>query len=86
MRSSLTGMDRTGIGSHRAQRLLRLRHVLEIFPVSRSRWYAGIKAGEYPKPIRISPNIVCWREEDILALIENVAAGQRNHRKTAATG
>ncbi|HXI86690.1 MAG TPA: AlpA family phage regulatory protein [Parvularculaceae bacterium] len=52
----------------------RLRKVLELIPVSRSTWYAGVKSGRYPAPVRISENIVAWRASDIHALIIAIAA------------
>lgn len=52
----------------RRGRRLRLKQVLEIYPVSRSTWYSGIKAGIYPKGERISARAVAWHEEDIWAL------------------
>lgn len=51
-------------------RLLRLPQVLRYFPVSRSAWWAGIKAGRYPEPIRIGPRCVAWRLDDVRALID----------------
>lgn len=47
----------------------RLPQVLGLIPVSRSTWYAGVKSGRFPKPIRISRNIVAWRAGDIHRLI-----------------
>jgi prophage regulatory protein len=38
-------------------------------PVSRSTWWAGVKAGRYPKPVKLGPRITAWRVEDIRALI-----------------
>jgi prophage regulatory protein len=38
-------------------------------PVSKSHWYAGIKAGVYPPPIKLSPRVAVWRLSDIEALI-----------------
>ena len=38
-------------------------------PVSKSTWWAGIKAGRYPKPVKLGPRVTAWRVEDILALI-----------------
>ena len=40
-------------------------------PVSKSTWWAGIKTGRYPKPVKLSARITAWRVEDIRALIEN---------------
>lgn len=50
--------------------LLRLPQVQEIIPVSRSTWYAGIKSGIYPSPIKISARVSAWRLADIRALVE----------------
>ena len=52
----------------RPGRRLRLKQVLDIYPVSRSTWYSGIKAGIYPKGERISARAVAWHEEDIWTL------------------
>jgi len=43
-------------------------------PVSKSTWWAGIKAGRYPKPVKLGPRITAWRIEDIRALIEKPSA------------
>ncbi len=40
-----------------------------IIPVSKSSWWAGVKSGKYPKPIKLSARCTCWRVEDIRALI-----------------
>jgi prophage regulatory protein len=39
-------------------------------PVSKSTWWAGIKAGRFPKPVKLGPRITAWRVEDIRTLIE----------------
>ncbi|HEY8382628.1 MAG TPA: AlpA family phage regulatory protein [Microvirga sp.] len=38
-------------------------------PVSRSTWWAGVKSGRYPQPVKLGPRITAWRVEDIRALI-----------------
>lgn len=46
-----------------------------IIPVSRSTWWAGVKSGRYPKPVKtLGPRITAWRVEDILAFIEQSAS------------
>ncbi|MDD0812191.1 AlpA family phage regulatory protein [Curvibacter sp. RS43] len=35
--------------------LLRLAQVLERFPVSRSKWYEGVKSGRFPAPVETAP-------------------------------
>lgn len=46
-----------------------------ILPISRSTFYAKIKAGEIPKPIKLGPRISAWRATDIYALIDNADNG-----------
>lgn len=43
-------------------------------PVSKSTWWAGIKDGRFPKPVKLGPRITAWRVEDIRSLIDNGAA------------
>ena len=54
-------------------RMLRLREVLRLFPVSRSSWFAGIQRGDYPAGHKLSTRCVAWLESDILALIASKA-------------
>ena len=42
-----------------------------IFPVGKSTWWAGVKDGRYPKPVKISERCTAWRVEDILALVRS---------------
>lgn len=45
-----------------------------IIPVSRSTWWAGVKSGRYPQPVRtLGKRITAWRVEDIRTLIERGA-------------
>jgi prophage regulatory protein len=39
-------------------------------PIGRSTWWAGIKTGRFPKPVKLGPRTTAWRVEDIRALIE----------------
>lgn len=42
-----------------------------IIPVGKSAWWAGVKSGRYPKPIKLGLRTTAWRVEDIRALIES---------------
>lgn len=46
-----------------------------VIPVGRSTWWAGVKSGRYPKPVKLGPRITAWRVEDIRALIESLKGG-----------
>jgi len=48
---------------------LRLPRILELIPVSRSAWWAGVKAGRYPAPVKLGPNTTAWRSQDIRTLL-----------------
>ncbi len=49
------------------RRLLKLPEVLHRLPISKSSFYAGIKAGRFPKPIKLGGASV-WRDDDIAAI------------------
>lgn len=40
-------------------------------PVSKSTWWAGIKDGRFPKPVKLGQRITAWRVEDIRSLIDS---------------
>lgn len=40
-----------------------------IIPVKKSSWWAGVKSGKFPKPVKLGPRTTVWKVEDILALI-----------------
>ncbi len=50
--------------------LLRVKQVLRFVPVSRSSWWAGVKDGRFPKPIKLSERVTVWRASDIRELID----------------
>jgi prophage regulatory protein len=54
-------------------KLLRLPQVLERYPVSRSTWWAGVRAGTFPSPVRLGIRCTAWRSEDIDRLIEEAS-------------
>ena len=54
---------------------VRLSTILQIYPVGRSTFWAKVKAGEYPQPIKLAPNTTAWRVEDIRALIAKHSGG-----------
>ena len=40
-----------------------------IIPVKKSCWWAGVKTGRFPKPVKLGQRVTAWRVEDIRALI-----------------
>lgn len=53
---------------------VRLPVVLKVFPVSKSTWWQGVKDGDFPQPVKLSPKITAWRVEDIRELIASKQA------------
>ena len=64
--SNFTALPETGF--------LRLKAILAPagpIPVSKSTWWAGVKDGRFPQPMKLGKRVTVWRVEDILELIEN---------------
>lgn len=57
---------------------LRLPQVLALIPISRSAWWAGVKKGRYPAPVKLSPRCSAWTVSSIRELIERLAEGQKH--------
>lgn len=45
--------------------------VPHIIPISKSTWWAGVKSGRFPQPVKLGPRTTAWRVSDIRDLIEN---------------
>lgn len=74
--SSVRPGDHPGAFNHQLPQtgFLRLSSILAPIgpiPVGRSTWWAGVKDGRFPKPVKLGPRTTAWRVEDIRALIEN---------------
>lgn len=46
-----------------------------IIPVSKSTWWAGVKSGRFPKPVKLGPRSTAWTVDSIRELIERIQAG-----------
>jgi len=42
-----------------------------IIPVKKTTWWAGVKSGRFPRPIKLGSRLTVWRVEDIRAFIES---------------
>lgn len=49
---------------------VRLPGVLQVIPVSKSTWWAGVRTGRFPAPVKLGPRTTAWRAVDIRNLIE----------------
>jgi prophage regulatory protein len=42
-------------------------------PVGKSTWWAGVRTGRFPKPVKIGTKTTAWRVEDIRNLIDSLS-------------
>ncbi|MGE1003203.1 AlpA family transcriptional regulator [Ralstonia pseudosolanacearum] len=48
-----------------AERFLRLPEVMSACGLSRSSIYGKVSCGEFPQPVRLSPNCIAWIDSEI---------------------
>ena len=53
---------------------VRLPTILAHIPIGKSTWWAGVKSGRFPQPIKLGSRTTAWRAEDIRALVEKLGA------------
>lgn len=70
MSSILQNTNRTGFAQTGFLRLSSILAPQGPIPVSKSTWWAGVKDGRFPSPVKLGPRITVWRVEDIFTLIE----------------
>ena len=67
-----------------SDKLLRRPEVEARTHLSRSAIYTRIKAGTFPLPVRLGPNAVAWRAEDIDRWISELPVANELHGETRA--
>jgi predicted DNA-binding transcriptional regulator AlpA len=55
---------------------IRLPQVLQIIPVGKSTWWAGVKSGRFPAAVKIGPRTTAWRVADIRELLESLSSAE----------
>ena len=60
----------------------KLDAVLAAIPVSRAKWYEGVKGGIYPKPVKLDGRNVAWRVTDIRNVISRIEQQNQNSTQT----
>ena len=53
---------------------LRLPSVLQILPISKSQWWAGIREGRFPPGKKLGKRTTAWRTSDIEKLCDQLGA------------
>lgn len=51
-----------------------------IIPVSKSTWWAGIRQGRYPRPVKLSARTSAWLQSSIDALCDQLAAQKKEEQ------
>ena len=51
---------------------MRLPEILELIPIGKSTWWAGVKKGVYPSPYKLGPKTTVWIAAEIYAFIEKI--------------
>jgi prophage regulatory protein len=58
----------------RSRRLMRLKELLQLVPLSRSTIYARMKAGTFPRSHDLGGGVVAWYEADVIEWIDSCPA------------
>ena len=40
-----------------------------LIPVKKSTWWAGVKTGRFPQPVKLGQRVTAWRVEDLRTFI-----------------
>lgn len=58
---------------------VRLPQILAHIPIGKSSWWAGVRTGKYPAPVRPSlfGRVTVWRAEDIHRLLAAAGGAQK---------
>jgi len=41
-----------------------------LLPIGKSHFWAGVKSGKFPPPLKLGERTTCWRLSDILQIVE----------------
>ena len=56
-----------------SRKLLRLPQVLDLIPIGKSSWWAGVSKGIYPEPVRLASRTTAWKAQDIYDFIDRLS-------------
>ena len=59
----------TSHGFFRIHQIVGTRDNPGLIPISKSAWWAGVKAGKYPPSVKLGPKTTVWRKKDIDSLL-----------------
>lgn len=50
-----------------------------ILPIGRSTWWAGVRSGRFPQPVKLGPRTTAWRASEIRDLVERLSREGSGH-------
>ena len=56
---------------------VRLPVVIRVMGIGKTTWWAGVREGRFPKPVKLGPRTSAWRVEDIRALIADPSSAAK---------
>ncbi len=59
---------------------VRLPQILRVLPIGKSTWWAGVRTGRYPPPVRMGPGMSMWRVSEIRELLSELAESPQSRR------
>ena len=69
-----TNQPEISLPSHPLQpdpnRLIRLKEVLQIVPVSASCWWNWVATSRAPRPVHLGKRCTCWRYTDVITMAD----------------
>ena len=68
-KNNSSGSRKSDYGLLPREGFVRLPKILEVLPISRSSWWAGVKSGRYPAGIKLSARTTVWTVEEIWTVI-----------------
>lgn len=58
---------------------IRIPEIIKLIPIGKSSWWAGVKSGRYPKPVKLGKRTTAWRVEEIRNLISTLNNERGNY-------
>jgi prophage regulatory protein len=58
---------------------VRLPQILQVFPVSKSTWWSGVREGKYPPSVKLGKRVTAWKAENIHALLNTLSNDRGTH-------
>jgi predicted DNA-binding transcriptional regulator AlpA len=65
--------DETEVIKLPAEGFVRVPTITAVLGIGRSTWWAGVKDGRFPRPVRLGPRMTAWRVADVRKVLATIA-------------